>query len=134
MERLLHIQVRRIYQPDCTIGVLTTNTGLRLFTLELPWIDNKKNISCIPSGDYDAFTRKSDKNGWVIELKNVPFRKFIQIHSANYTSQIKGCIAVGSSLGDINNDGVIDVANSKSSMSKLLAECSKCEKIKVSIL
>ena len=130
----LHIQIRRIYQPDCTIGVLTTNTGLRLFTLELPWLENKNDVSCIPSGDYGAFIRVSPKNGEVIELRGTGTRTNIQIHAANFTSQIEGCIAVGLSIADINADGTPDVTSSKKALSQLMKEAKQCDQIVVSIL
>ena len=130
----LHIQIRRIYQPDCTLGVLTTNTGLRLFTLELPWRENKSDISCIPSGEYGAFVRVSPKNGEVIELRGTGTRTNIQIHAGNFVSQIEGCVLVGLSIADINADGTPDVTSSRKALAKLLKEAKQCDQIVVSIL
>lgn len=59
--------------------------------------------------------------GECIEIQNVPMRSNILIHVGNYTSDILGCILVGDSARDINNDGTIDVTNSKATMYKLLA-------------
>ena len=112
--------ISRIYQHDCTIGIINYGLSARACTLELPNINNQQNVSCIPAGYYIAQYRKSPSNGDVIELKNVPQRSYIQIHSGNYTSQIEGCILVGDSLVDINKDGVLDVANSKGTLKKLL--------------
>lgn len=111
----------RIYQSDCTVGILNYGLNARACTLELPWKDNQPNISCIPAGYYIAQYRKSPSNGEVIELKDVPFRSFIQIHSGNFTSQIEGCILTGDSIKDINKDGVLDVTNSKETLEKFLA-------------
>lgn len=113
------IKIKRMYLNESTIGYLTCN-DLHLFTLELPDLGNEPNISCIPEGEYEYYIRHSSKNGFVIELKNVPNRSFIQIHSGNFTSQIEGCILVGESIKDINNDSVPDVTNSKKSLKKLL--------------
>ena len=110
----------RIHQHDCTIGILNYGLSARACTLELPWKENQQNISCIPAGYYVAQYRKSPSNGDVIELKDVPSRSFIQIHSGNYTSQIAGCILVGDSIVDLNGDGVLDVANSKNTLKRLL--------------
>ncbi len=113
------ITIQRIYQKDCVVGVL--NFGdFRCFTLELPDKNNQQSISCIPAGTYEAFKRISPKNGTVLELRNVYKRQYIQIHSGNYTREIEGCILVGDSLKDINNDGVIDVTNSKNTLHTLL--------------
>ena len=112
--------INRIHQRDCTIGILNYGVSARAFTLELPYLDNKQSVSCIPAGYYVAKYRKSPSNGDVIELKNVPGRSYIQIHSGNYTSQIEGCILVGDSIVDINKDGILDVANSRETLSRLL--------------
>ena len=108
--------ISRIYQNDCTVGILNYGLNARACTLELPWKDNQPNISCIPAGYYIAQYRNSPSNGDVIELKGVPNRSYIQVHSGNYTSQIEGCILVGDSIKDINKDGVLDVANIKDTL------------------
>ena len=119
-------QIKRIYHTDCTIGTIVFGDN-RYFTLELPWLDNQVNISCIPPGLYEAQYRNSPSNGDVIELKDVPGRTYIQIHAGNYTSQILGCILVGESLKDINSDGIIDVTNSNKTLTKLLNWAGKDE-------
>ena len=113
------LTIERKHFDDCTIGRLRYE-DFQCLTLELPWLGNKPNVSCIPFGRYRAFKRNSPKNGNVIELRDVWDRTFIQIHAGNYTSQIQGCILVGDSIKDINNDGILDVANSKATLSKLL--------------
>ena len=89
-------------------------------TLELPWRDNQKNISRIPSGTYDAFKRISPKRGEVIELKGTGNRTNIQIHPLNYYTHTEGCIGVGSDLADINGDGFRDVIMSKKTFQTIL--------------
>lgn len=123
--------INRIYQHDCTVGIINYGLSARACTLELPYINNEQNVSCIPAGYYIAQYRKSPSNGDVIELKNVPNRSYIQIHAGNYTSQIAGCILVGDSLADINKDGTLDVTNSKATLEKLLDWAGKDEFILV---
>lgn len=118
--------IKRIYHSDCTIGTINFGNN-RYFTLELPWQDNKTDVSCIPPGLYKAQYRNSPSNGDVIELKDVPKRTYIQIHAGNYTRQILGCILVGDSLKDINTDGIIDVTNSNNTLQKLLTWAGKDE-------
>lgn len=107
-----------------TIGLLTVYHNLikvfSCFTLELPWVDNKQNISCIPIGIYTVVKRTSDKYGLHFHIKDVSDRSYILIHQANFIDQLRGCIAVGDKLTDINGDGLRDVTNSKSTMNKLL--------------
>jgi len=91
-------------------------------SLELPCLDNKQNVSCIPPGEYDYRLRFSPgKQTYVLELQNVPGRTYIQIHIGNYTSQIEGCILVGRGLTHLNDDAIIDVYDSASAMRELLA-------------
>lgn len=114
------IRINRWYHKDCTLGRLYVG-GFQCFTLELPWLENQRSISCIPRGTYKAFKRQSPKNGAVIEFENVPQRSNIQIHAGNYTRQIEGCILVGSSIAFLDSDTIPDVANSKATLDKLLA-------------
>ncbi len=116
------INIKRWYHKDCTIGRLTLSGGtFQCFTLELPWKENERGISCIPAGTYEAFKRMSPKNGSVIELLNVKDRSNIQIHRGNYTRQIEGCVLVGDSVKFLDADSIPDVATSGQTMDKLLS-------------
>ena len=46
----------------------------------------------------------------------MPNRSEVKFHAANYFFQLEGCLALGSGLADINNDGYNDVVNSKNTM------------------
>lgn len=90
------IIVDRLYRHSKSIiGKMYVNGEELCYTLELPWKDNKKNVSCIPTGTYGGFIRTDGTRGWRIELKAVPGRGNIQIHVGNYPSDILGCILVG---------------------------------------
>lgn len=115
------VKIRRTHSTDkVTIGELTYSdetTFLKLATLELPWKNNQRSISCIPKGTYKVTTTYSNrfkKNLW--EVLNVPGRSGIRIHAANYASQLEGCIALGMYATDINNDGVLDITASVKAM------------------
>ena len=117
---MVTLKIDRKYFDDCTLGRLTFG-DFQCFTLELPWLDNKTNISCIPAaGAYKGEKYKSHANGDCIAIINVMDRTHIQIHSANYTRQIKGCIAVGDSIKFLDSDNVPDVTNSKKTLRNLL--------------
>ncbi|CAM0057442.1 hypothetical protein VPHK406_0166 [Vibrio phage K406] len=116
------IILKTIKQPDCTLGVLTVEgSDFRCFTLELPDKGNASNVSCIPAGTYEYFKRVSNANGNVIELRNVVGRKYVQVHTGNFTSDILGCILVGKTIADINADGIPDVTSSGNTMKALLS-------------
>ena len=114
------LNIKRWYHKDCTLGRLSVGS-FQCFTLELPWLENQRGVSCIPRGTYKAFKRNSPKNGLVVEFRSVTDRSNIQIHSGNYTRQIEGCVLVGSSITFLDGDSVPDVANSKQTLDKLLA-------------
>lgn len=89
-------------------------------TLELPWKNNEKRMSCIPVGTYQLVKHNSPKFGACYWVQNVPGRSEILIHPGNYHTQILGCILPGQSHSDINGDGQLDVTASKVTMGKLL--------------
>lgn len=114
------IKIKTISYGDCTMGRLEVD-GFQCFTLELPWLNNKNDKSCIPAGVYEYQLRYSPSLGYqVIHLIDVDGREWIYVHAGNFTSQILGCILVGDSLKDINSDGVVDVTNSKATFHKLM--------------
>ena len=106
---------------DCTLGRLFYE-DFQCFTLELPWLDNQKNISCIPEGTYEYFKRISPSRGReIIQLKDVPGgRTYIQLHPGNYTKQILGCILPGDSIKFLDGDSIPDVTNSGNTFEKLI--------------
>ena len=94
-------------------------TIFNCYTLELPWNDNKKQISCIPKGKYNVEKRQSTKYKNHFHVLDVPNRSYILIHQGNYNWHTKGCILVGKTLTDINGDGLRDVTSSVATMNKL---------------
>ena len=88
-------------------------------TIELEWKNNARRISCIPIGTYSVVKRTSNKYGNHFHLINVPGRDMILIHSGNYYSDSLGCIIVGSEHKDIDKDGLVDVVNSKATLSRM---------------
>lgn len=117
----------RLYGDDRQmLGVLHLYDGLdRLYeckTLELPWKDNQRNISCIPEGKYEVIVRDVPHRGKHFHILNVPGRSLILIHVGNYYSDIHGCILPGTVHLDINRDGNLDVASSRTALSALLSQ------------
>mgnify|MGYP006958833574 FL=1 len=63
-------------------------------TIELPWKNNKKRVSCIPEGKYLLRKRYAPKFGWHLEVVGVRNRTFILFHPANNAlRELNGCIA-----------------------------------------
>lgn len=114
--------VRDWQDKNQTLGKCTVydNNDKPLFSalsLERGWRNNQKNISCVPLGTYNCvleYSPRFKKKLW--ELKDVPNRSECKFHSANYWYQLNGCIALGRTIKDINNDGYNDVTSSKATM------------------
>jgi hypothetical protein len=83
-----------------TFGKIQLSSGKILSTLELPWKDNQRQISCIPAAIYQCDIVNSPKFGRVYQVKNVPNRSHILIHAGNWTKDTLGCILVGMSNND----------------------------------
>ena len=95
---------------DGTFGVFSVELEGRRFTRvsgELPWRDNKPDISCVPVGIYNVKLDYSPKRKTnLYELQNVPGRSDCQIHSASYCgdllkgkkSDLLGCISLGENI------------------------------------
>ncbi len=79
-----------------TYGVLLNDTAPLCVTLELPWKNNAIDVSCIPPGVYPVVPNTPQKP-W--RLCNVPNRTEIDIHVANTTADILGCIGLGFQFG-----------------------------------
>ena len=93
--------------------------------VELPYRDNKNNISAIPQGTYNVGKRFTEERGWHFHIQSTfpgakPFgRSWILIHSSNYASQLLGCIAPGKIWMDVNGRS-IGVTDSKAMMKRLV--------------
>ena len=90
-------------------------------TLELPWRDNKRQISCISKGVYRVTPRRSDAKGEHFWIHDVLDRDMILIHVGNFVKDTQGCVLLGSDWGDINGDGQRDLTGSRFAMEKLVS-------------
>jgi hypothetical protein len=84
----------RTYLTQGTNGVLLVDGKFFCYMIELPWLGNSRNISCIPEGCYALAKRNSEDNGNHLLLLEVPDRDLILIHRANDAQKdLRGCIA-----------------------------------------
>lgn len=119
----------RRYEPKQTFGsFLVLDEGeviLNVKTLELPYLQNKPQVSCIPPGEYWVDKVEHEVFGTCFLLNDVPNREGIYIHIFNYatglTVETRGCIAPGLHYKDINSDGNYDISDSKKAMNLLRA-------------
>jgi hypothetical protein len=109
----------------CTLGTLEVY-GRRVQTLERPWVVStnggtagQKGVSCIPPGRYRLFPHSGEafKDVWALvnpaldvyhweadvpREKRGKARTTVLIHSANYVSELRGCIAPGKERKRVN--------------------------------
>ena len=86
--------ITRTYFPEGTNGNLECEGKFICKTIELPWKENQKRVSCIPEGKYLLQKRYSSKFKWHIEIMNVSNRTSILFHPANNAiKELNGCIA-----------------------------------------
>ena len=128
----MRIRIRRISESDsCTFGILML-WHVPLYTLELPWRQNRANISRIPAGVYSVLPigdgRKRIRligNGcyWSkTKMKEQAGERWgNDIHIGNRVNEIQGCILVGLGMHSNSNDGIVSVSNSSDAMDELLA-------------
>ena len=88
------LKLERIYHENGTNGRLYFNDTFICHTIELPWKQNQKAISCIPEGKYLLMVAENSRFGVHMYLSGVKDRNFILIHPANDAlKELKGCIA-----------------------------------------
>lgn len=95
----MDLLLQREYHALGTNGILSYDNQFICYTIELPWLQNQRMISCIPEGRYKLVERYSDRHQLHLMVKGVPDRTLILIHRANNAAlQLKGCIAPVSEL------------------------------------
>lgn len=130
MRRLILTRIETSDQG--TLGILTDEDyGKICYTLEPPWRDNAKGLSCVRLGEYECKLFSSKRFGRVYILQEVEGddgREAVLIHSGNlagdvtkgYMTHSQGCILVGSKVGIL--EGQRAVLASKPALSKLMRE------------
>ena len=91
--------IRDTFTEKSTIGRLFINGESFCDTLENPWIDNQRSISCIPKGNYKVrlrLARESATRDYLhLLVQDVPNRDYILFHRGNTAKDTSGCILVG---------------------------------------
>ncbi len=115
-------------------GLLTTNDGQTFYTLERPYLSNKKNISAIPPGEYSLVTHTSGKHGKTAAIVNEDLnvhhysqssgRSYILFHTGNILRETDGCVMPGLDIGIVHDK--LGVISSARAMYKL-RECFKTD-------
>ena len=112
--------IRDTFTEESTLGELFIDGERICDTLENPYLDNQRNISCIPEGEYPVRIRLPRESGtrdyMHLLVKDVKDRDYILFHIGNTAKDTSGCILVGlGSQQDVVN-------NSRLAMDLLMKE------------
>lgn len=98
-----------------TFGIMTHAGKFLCYTGELPWRDNKQQVSCIPAGRYKVEPWNSRRFPNTYHIKDVQGRSAILTHQGNlcgdkskgWLSHVLGCICVGNKRGAIRGQQAV---------------------------
>jgi hypothetical protein len=122
--------IRDTFTDKSTIGKLYFDGEFYGHTLELPWKDNEKRVSCIPKGVYEVKKRHTEESKYKYEhlhILDVENRELILMHIGNYPKNSKGCILLG------NTRALNFVGESRKAFYKLMYDLGSFEKIELII-
>jgi len=123
--------VRHSTGLEGTPGTWTLADGTELKSIELPWLENRNRISCIPPGKYKLRIRKAEESGKLsydhVHVQDVPGRTWILMHGMNWAGSeadgfecdALGCIGPGMSRA---NNGRQPGVNSSRKALKIVME------------
>lgn len=106
-----NIVLKRIsFRDDGTFGVLMDEDLPFCLTVELPWLNNEQNVSCIPSGVYVCKRIISPTFGETFEITGVPNRTHVLFHVANTVDDLKGCVGLGEMFGRLGSKTAVQMS------------------------
>ena len=104
----MELTLKRVTEnEDATFGVLINGDIPFAVTLEPSWEDNKKGISCIPSGPYSCKRVKSPKFGNTFEILDVLERTHILFHKGNSEHNTQGCVLIAEEFGKLHGRAAV---------------------------
>ena len=111
--------IRKETSSSETIGILMVNKKMSGVILEPPMLQNKRGLSCIPTGQYLCNKYFSEKYQCVcLSIHDVPGRDYIAIHAGNSGADTKGCLVIGIYTGYLK--GSRAVLGSKKALKSLM--------------
>ncbi len=113
------IDKKSFINANAILGKVFDNNNLVCVSIERPDLNNQINISCIPYGTYKCSKDKTGKyQYWKVE--DVEGRENIEIHIANRSEELRGCIAFGKNWAIMKDN--LSITNSKDILDNLLTK------------
>ena len=110
----MELELIRTYHPEGTNGEIQYEGQKVCSSIELPWLQNKRRVSCIPEGRYEIRKRFTEKRKHHLVLVAVSGRDAILIHPANDAKkELLGCIAPVTKLTGPGKGNESRLANEK---------------------
>lgn len=129
----MDLELIRTYYPEGTNGEVRYEGQLVCSSIELPWLENKRSVSCIPEGRYELRKRYTERRQHHLMVANVPGRSGILIHPANNAQkELLGCIAPVTTLTGPGTGDQSRLANEKLK-ELVLAAMNRNEKVFINI-
>jgi hypothetical protein len=129
----MELELIRDYDPEGTNGEIKNEGRLVCPSIELPWLNNRRSMSCIPEGRYELRKRFTEKRGHHLLVVDVPCRSNILIHPANDAKkELLGCIAPVTTLTGPGRGTQSRLANEKLKI-LVLAALDRKEKVFITI-
>lgn len=130
-----NIKISRVYhRPDGMFGVLAIDYLPICVTLERPWKDNARSISCIPAGAYLAKRVLSPKFGNTFEITDVAGRSHILFHKGNIIDDTHGCVILGEYFNAWMNSDTCSVASSGDAFKEFMYRLKDVDSFTVNIV
>jgi len=111
--------IRKESSDSGTFGIFNI-FDLAWYSGELPWKDNRPNLSCIQAGRYQCYQTYSPRfKKRLYLIDGVEGRTGLRFHAANLMgdrdkglkAQLNGCIALGEKLGTIDGQKALLVSS-----------------------
>lgn len=129
------VVLKRIFDDgQRTFGVLVCTTRPLVLTIENPWINNKRNISCIPVGRYKCKRFISSRFGETFKILDVPDRgetEPIIFHIGNRDDNTRGCPIIGSEFGELYGEPA--VLNSKKGFKRFMKKMKDVDEFELTV-
>lgn len=125
-----NLELLRVFSGSSgTVGVLLLDMMPICWTLERPWLGNKRNVSCIPEGLYEMRVSKSTGLGYTTpEVLDVPGRSGIRMHIGNQVEDCKGCILLGM---EVSEHGVVSSTKAFKRLMEMTGGFTSLERLRI---